>query len=228
MIKQIVIASQNKGKLDEFRRLFGPESGIELIVDERFIPPDEVEPTYYGNATLKAIVAARQCCAFALGEDSGIEIMALNGMPGPLSARFAALPEEMRAELIENPSVRLMRLAACLRIDELPSAAENNELLLQLIREQAEYALLPIGARYVSHLVLVDPYGGVVLRVECSAYGRILNFPTGTGGFGHDPIISLWPHVDRSVAQLTPVEKDAVSHRGQAVRLLLEHLRRSV
>lgn len=228
MIKQIVIASKNRGKLKEFQRLFGPECEFELIVNERFIPPDEVEPTYYGNATLKAITAATQFRAFALGEDSGIEIMALNGMPGPLSARFAALPEEMRAELIENPSVRLMRLAACLRIDELPSATQNNELLLQLVREQPEYGVFPLEARYVSHLVLVDPSGRVVLRVECSAYGNICDYPSGTGGFGHDPIISLWPHVDRTAAQLTPAEKDAVSHRGQAVRLLLEHLRRSV
>jgi XTP/dITP diphosphohydrolase len=227
MIKQVVIASQNKGKLNEFRRLFGPESGIELIVDERFIPPDEVEPTYHGNATLKAIAAATQFRAFALGEDSGIEIMALNGMPGPLSARFAALPEEMRVKLIENPSVELMRLAACLQIDQLPSAKASNELILRLLSKSPTGDAFPFEARYVSHLVLADPSGRIINRVECSSYGLIRAAPAGRRGFGHDPIISLRPHLDRSAAQLTPAETDAVSHRGQAVRLLLEHLRRS-
>lgn len=225
-IKRIVIASTNPGKLAEFVRLFGPDSGIKLVIDERFNPPDEVEPTYHGNATLKAIAAAKQFRAHALGEDSGIEIMDLNGMPGPLSARFAALPRPMQTELLTNPSIELVRRAASMRIDQLPTAAENNELILRLLREMPNYGGHPIEARYVSHLVLVDPSCRIIGRFECSAYGLIRERPAGRGGFGHDPIISLQPFF-QTAAQLTPAEKDTVSHRGQAVRALLRQLQLS-
>ena len=226
-IKQIVVASKNPGKLTEFVRLFGPDSGIELVIDERFDPPDEVEPTYHGNATLKAIAAATQFRAWALGEDSGIEIEALNWMPGALSARFAALPMSLKERLLDGPTLDLMRLAACQRIRASPSAEENNEFILRQLKSLSTGNGVPFEARYVSHLVLVDPSGRIIARVECSAYGLIRERPAGMGGFGHDPIISLRPFLDRTVAQLTPAEKDAVSHRGQAVRSLLRQLQLS-
>lgn len=226
-IKRIVIASANPGKLAEFVRLFGPDSGIELVIDKRFNPPDEVEPTYHGNATLKAVAAATQFGMHALGEDSGIEIEALNWMPGSLSARFAALPLELKAKLLNGPAPDLLRLAARMQISALPSAEENNEFILRLLKALPTRGAFPFEARYVSHLVLADPSGRIIARVECSAYGLIRECPAGVGGFGHDPIISLRPFLDRTAAQLTPAEKDAVSHRGQAVRALLRQLQLS-
>lgn len=225
-IKQIIIASKNKGKLDEFARLFGRDSGIEFIIDERFEAPKEDEPTYFGNAERKAVAAARQFSGYAIGEDSGIEIGALNWMPGPLSARFAALPEDLRNALIKDPSVELIRRAAELDIAEMPTARENNELILQLLSELPQAGAFPFEARYVAHLVLVDPAGRVIDRVESSSYGVIREHPSGDRGFGHDPIMSLRPFLDRTAAQLSPEEKDFVSHRGRAVRLLWDNLRR--
>jgi XTP/dITP diphosphohydrolase len=226
-IKRIVIASKNPGKLGEFERLFGRDSGIKLVIDERFVPPDEVEPTYHGNATLKAIAAATQFSMHALGEDSGIEIEALNWMPGSLSARFAALPLELKAKLLNGTAPDLLRLAARMQISASPTAEENNEFILQLLKALPTRDTFPFEARYVSHLALADPSGHIIARVEGSAYGLIQERPAGTGGFGHDTIMSLRPYLDRTAAQLTPAEKDAVSHRGQAVRLLLKQLQLS-
>lgn len=226
-IKRIVIASKNHGKLAALVRLFGPDAGIKLVIDERFNPPDEVEPTYHGNATLKAIAAATQFGMHALGEDSGIEIEALNWMPGSLSARFAALSPELKAKLLDSPAPDLLRQAARLQIGALPSADENNDFILRLLKTLPTRDAFPFEARYVSHLVLVDPSGRIIARVEGSAYGLIRERPAGAGGFGHDPIISLRPFLDRTAAQLTPAETDAVSHRGQAVRSLLQQLRLS-
>lgn len=225
-IDRIIIASANPGKLTEFKRLFGPDCGVELVINKDFVAPREDQPAYAGNAELKAVAAAKQFGEYGLGEDSGMEILALNGMPGPLTARFAALPEDLRDALIANPSIELIRQAASL--DELrsPSAQETNELLLKLLRVRMKPGEdFSFEARYVAHIVLVDPAGRVVFRTEHSAWGRVTE-PRGSNGFGQDPIMTFYRFPDRSVAQLTAVEKDLASHRGKAVRELLDFLRR--
>ena len=146
---------------------------------------DEVGETYEENAASKAIAAARATGDRALGDDSGLEVEALNGAPGIRSARLAATPSE--------------------RIDTLLTALAG--------RPQ------PWRARFVAALALATPDGAVrTVRGECS--GEIVQ-PRGGGGFGYDPVF-LVPERRRTMAELPDHEKDQVSHRGIAVRRLLE------
>ena len=232
-IKQVVLASTNPGKIREFERLLGPEPGFELIVIPTFKAPQEDRPTYAGNAELKAAAAAKQFGLLALGEDSGIEVMELNGMPGPLTARFAGLSQKLRDQLIQNPSPALIREAAvCGMMGSSPSDEEANKLLLQLLRDRLQPEDVGPGvflseARYVAHIALSDPDGRIFFRAEHTAHGFIANEERGTEGFGQDPIMRFFSHDAYTVAELTPADKDRVSHRGKAVREVLGYLQQN-
>ncbi len=231
-IKQVVLASANPGKIREFERLLGPDPGFELIVIPAFKAPQEDRPTYAGNAELKAAAAAKQFGMLALGEDSGIEVMELNSMPGPLTARFAGLPQKLRDQLIQNPSLALIREAASCEGTGSSTSDEVNKLLLQLLRDRLRPEDVGPGvflseARYVAHIALSDPDGRIFFRAEHTAHGFITNEERGTEGFGQDPIMRLFSHDAYTVAELTPEDKDRVSHRGKAVREVLSYLQRN-
>lgn len=192
---QIVLASGNPGKIREFSELLAP-------LGLRVIPQGEMGVTecsedglsFIENAILKARHAADITGLPALADDSGIEVDALQGRPGIYSARYAGAKA---------------------------SDAENNQRLLH------ELAGIPTHlrtARYRCVIALLrhaaDPSP---IIAEGSWEGRILETPSGSGGFGYDPLF-FSPETDCTVAALAPARKNALSHRGQALRLLLQKL----
>ena len=197
MAQRIVLASNNAGKLAEFAALL-QASGAILLPQGRFTAEVAAETgdTFLANALLKARHAAHASGLPALADDSGLEVDCLEGAPGVQSARFA------------GPN-------AC--------DADNNALLL---RKLTGIPTARRGARFRCVLVYLratdDPEP---LICEGSWRGRILAEPRGTGGFGYDPLF-LVPELARTAAELTTAEKNVHSHRGQALRALVNALRR--
>ena len=190
----VALASRNPGKLREIRTILA-EAGLPLEVlsaDEfpGWEAPDETEPDYAGNALLKARSLASFAGVATLADDSGIEVDALDGGPGPWSARFAG----------ENAT------------DE-----ENLDKLIGIIRE-ADIRT----ARYRCVAVLVSPAGEAL--AEGSVEGTLITEPRGSGGFGYDPIF-IPTGETRTMSELSPEEKDLISHRGKAFRGLVDALR---
>jgi len=188
-MERLVVASNNKGKLLEFRRLLEPLGfqvvGISEVVGSFSV--DETGSTFAANAALKARAACEATGSFALADDSGLEVDALEGRPGVRSARYAG---------------------------EGASDAENNDLLLKQMADVADEART---ARFRCAIALAEP-SGVIAAVEGSCEGTILRAPRGDGGFGYDPLFSVAAFGGRSFAELGGSEKDQVSHRAQALR----------
>jgi len=174
-------------------------SGLTLLSLDDVAPFDEAPETgatFEANALAKALDAFRATGIPALADDSGVEVDALNGMPGVLSARWSGRHGEDGA----NTALLLAQLA------DVPDERR--------------------GGGFVSACALVygpaEAPREVVVRGVWR--GSILRAPRGAGGFGYDPVF-LPEGSDRSAAELTPQEKDAASHRGRALAQLVGELR---
>ncbi|MFE7724131.1 RdgB/HAM1 family non-canonical purine NTP pyrophosphatase [Nocardia rhizosphaerihabitans] len=197
MAVRVLVASRNAKKLKELRRILDEAgvAGIDLVslVD---VPPYEEAPetgaTFEENAIAKARDGAVATGLPCVADDSGIEVDALNGMPGVLSARWSGRHGD---------------------------DAANNALLLGQLGDVPDERR---GAAFVSTCALVLPDGTTtVVRGEWR--GTIAREPAGDGGFGYDPLF-LPEGGTGSAAELTPAEKDAVSHRGRALTQLIPAL----
>jgi XTP/dITP diphosphohydrolase len=193
VIDTLVLASNNAGKLREFRRLLEP-LGIAVVPQAELgiAEADEPHVTFIENALAKARHASAASGLPALADDSGVCVDALGGAPGVHSARYAGEPK---------------------------SDARNNEALVAALRGIADRR-----AHYYCVLVLVrradDPEPIVA---EGAWHGRIVDAPRGGGGFGYDP------HFEDDATGMTGAElplerKNALSHRGQAMRRLIAQL----
>jgi XTP/dITP diphosphohydrolase len=187
-----VLASSNAGKVREFAALLAARN-IEVIPQSAFgiVAPAETGSTFLENALLKARHAAQLAGLPALADDSGIEVDALGGRPGVWSARYAGAHA---------------------------SDVDNSNLLLR------ELAGVPEGqrrARYRCVLVFMRAPADPDPIVTAGVWeGRVLTAPRGAGGFGYDVIFQP-EGCELSAAQLPPAQKNAVSHRAQALRALL-------
>ncbi|MFD6161839.1 RdgB/HAM1 family non-canonical purine NTP pyrophosphatase [Nocardia sp. NPDC060256] len=197
MARRVLVASRNAKKLNELRRILAEAgiAGIE-IVGLNDVPAYDEAPetgaTFEENALAKARDGAVATGLACVADDSGIEVDALNGMPGVLSARWSGRHGD---------------------------DAANNALLLAQLGDVPDERR---GARFVSTCALVVPDGAeIVVRGEWP--GTVGRKPLGDGGFGYDPLF-IPEGGDTSAAQLTPAEKDAVSHRGRALTQLLPTL----
>ena len=196
---KIVLATHNAHKVTEMRALLG-SLPVELAGLDAY--PDAPEPeetgdTFAQNARIKAVSAALATGHFSLADDSGICIDALGGRPGVHSARWAG-----------------------------PGSGEK-EWIAQTLAELSGVPHEQRTARYVCVLALAAPDGSIVAETEGTFAGRIGHEPRGAGGFGYDPIFLVEGDAQgRTAAELTPDEKNALSHRGAAVRAMLPHLRR--
>jgi len=193
---KIVLASGNAGKLRELAAILAP-LGHELVAQSSLgiETPPETGSTFAENALLKARYAAENSGLPALADDSGIEVDALNGRPGVYSARYAGEGASDR----DNFEKMLAELGG------VPSE-----------RRTARYQCVIVLARRAD-----DP---APLIAQGTWEGRILDAPRGTGGFGYDPIFQP-AGLTVTAAELTPSEKNAQSHRGQALRALSAQLR---
>jgi XTP/dITP diphosphohydrolase len=192
---RIVLASSNPGKLAEFNALLAA-SGLDIVAQASLGIDDAAETgcTFVENALLKARHAARASGLPALADDSGLCVAALDGAPGVYSARYAGTHGD--------------------------NAANNAKLL----RDLAAVPDAQRGAFFICVLVLLrhadDP---TPLIVEARWHGRVLRELRGVQGFGYDPLfLPDGQHV--SSAELEPVLKNHLSHRGQALAQLRARL----
>lgn len=194
-MKQLVLASNNAGKLEEFRHYL-QSLDFELRPQSEFnvIAPEETGATFIENALIKAREAARVSGLPALGDDSGLVVDALDGKPGIRSARFAG---------------------------EDADDAANNALLLEALDGYPEARR---GAAFYCCLVRLNSADDPAPLIVTGTWrGRILETPRGEGGFGYDPLF-FDTRLGVSAAELPLVEKNRVSHRGQALNALVELL----
>jgi XTP/dITP diphosphohydrolase len=193
----LVVATSNRGKLEELRALLaGLPLDVLSLADVMKTPITIVEDgkTFAENAIKKARTVAEATMMLALADDSGLEVDALHGAPGVYSARFA----HERATDAENNAALLSAL------DKLVAPADGG---------------LPrtYKARFRCALALVDPYSndGAPRVVEGVCEGKVTRTPRGSGGFGYDPLFVV-DGLDRTMAELTEAEKNKLSHRARA------------
>ena len=212
MRRRLVLATRNEHKVHELRQILAAlvdELDLEVVgagdVDDAS-DVRETEVTFLGNARLKAVALARATGLPAVADDSGLAVDVLGGSPGVFSARWSGS-----------------------RAGASASREERDRANLTLLLEQvADVPDEHRGAAFVCAVVVAMPDGrveGVEGRVE----GRLARAPRGTNGFGYDPVFV--PTGDaRTLAEYSDVEKNAISHRGNAFRaiepLLRELLRR--
>ena len=196
MAKLVVLATSNKGKLREIQPYL-IDAGFTLKTQSELNVPeaDETGLTFIENAIIKARNASHHAKLPAIADDSGIEVDALDGAPGVLSARYAGLKA---------------------------SDAENNAKLLDALRNTPESQR---GARYRCVMVyLRHEYDPAPVICEGVWRGSIALAPRGKGGFGYDPLFNvLDEHL--TAAELTAERKHALSHRGRALEKLADALR---
>jgi XTP/dITP diphosphohydrolase len=199
-MSRIFLASRNRKKVVEMERLlreYAPDVEVLGIDDvEAYDEPVEDQPTFEGNALLKARAGFENTGLPSLADDSGLCVDALNGMPGVLSARWAGPPPSGQKELAD---------------------ARNNELLLAQLADVPDERR---GAHFACAVVLVHEGGVEVVHGRMS--GHVIREQRGSGGFGYDVLFVADEHADagRTSAELSPEEKDAVSHRGRALRAI--------
>jgi XTP/dITP diphosphohydrolase len=194
-VKEIVLASSNPGKVREINQLLAM---LDLHVQPQgefgVLDIEETGLSFVENAILKARNAAQHTGLPAIADDSGIEVDALNGAPGIYSARFAGEHASDQANL--------EKLLA--ELGDLPEAQRS-----------ARFQCLMVFMRHAN-----DP---TPLICQGTWEGRILLAARGNNGFGYDPVFYVPTH-DCSSAELPAEIKNALSHRGQALRKLLAAL----
>lgn len=183
----LVIASRNKKKIEELKRLLADLPIVVRAVDEIADVPEVVEdePTFKANAIKKAVEVAKATGLMALADDSGLEVEYLNGEPGVYSSRYAGIP----------------------RNDQ-----RNNE---KLLRKMQDVPWEKRDAWFKCVIALATP-DGEVETCEGKCVGKIGYQPKGELGFGYDPIFVL-PEYDKTLAEIDPDLKNQISHRAKAL-----------
>ena len=198
--RRVLLASRNPGKVAEMARILaehlpGSDEPIEVLsLDdaEAYDEPVEDRPAFEGNALLKAHAGLAATGLPALADDSGLCVDALNGMPGVLSARWAGSAKDDRANNL-------------LLLDQLADVPEERRTATFRC---AVALVLPTGDGEVSEHV-----------VHGAMPGRVIRELRGTGGFGYDVLfVPDEQDGDATSAELEPAAKDAISHRGRALR----------
>ncbi|MEI6131227.1 MAG: XTP/dITP diphosphatase [Bacillota bacterium] len=188
---RIIVASKNKGKLEEIKYIFQNLPYEIVTMQDAGIEDDipETGTTFEENALIKARHVQSVSGEIALADDSGLEVDYLNGAPGVYSARFAGVGA---------------------------SDAQKNTKLLETL---SGVPLEKRTARFVCVIALVFPDGKELLS-RGTFEGIIAERPVGENGFGYDPLLFV-PEQGRTVAQMSDSEKNEVSHRGKALRKML-------
>jgi XTP/dITP diphosphohydrolase len=193
---RVVLATNNAGKLRELKALLQP-LGFAVVPKSLFTTEDVAETgdSFTANALLKARHAAQVSGLPSIADDSGIAVDALDGAPGIFSARYAG------------------------------AAATDADNLNKLLHELRAVPDAQRGAQYRCALVYVrDAADASPIVCEAGWAGVITHHAVGDGGFGYDPIFWL-PELACTAAQLSAAQKNHLSHRGQALQLLLHALR---
>jgi len=203
---RLYVATHNQHKLREIGQIL---PGFEIVADD----PEGVEenaPDFFGNALIKVrAIAGRHRGDWCLADDSGLEVAALGGAPGVRSARYSEGMEDSCASLTSGEDTA----------SPLTRTQMNNALLLKNLTGIADRR-----ANFTCAIALVDPQGGEH-TVEGKCFGRIAERASGAEGFGYDPLFVPDGH-DKSFAELTADEKNAISHRGRALAKAAEVIKK--
>lgn len=196
------LGTTNPGKIREFAGILAP-LGAEILPVALDVP--ETEGSFEGNARLKALAYAAHTGGPTVCEDSGLVIPALDGLPGPWSARFSDC-------VLDDARRRVVRAVESGTAREKIDTA-NNALVLELLRgvEQPHRA-----AKMVVHLVVARP-GVVMFEARGEAHGWIAEGPRGTNGFGYDPIFVGQDTFGKTYAELDSMRKNLRSHRKRVL-----------
>ena len=193
-MKQVIIATKNKGKAKDFEAIFNPY-GFEVLTLHDVAQDMDVEETgttFAENAILKAEALAERLQTFVIADDSGLEIDALDGAPGVYSARYAGLDKSDEANIEKV-------------LTELAHVDDNKRT-----------------ARFCCAIALAGPDMETKTAFG-TCEGVIAHDRKGTNGFGYDPIFYV-PALGKMMAELQPKEKAAISHRGNAIKKIEEEL----
>jgi XTP/dITP diphosphohydrolase len=192
--KKILVSSSNPGKVAELKACLGTEVTWLGPSDFKHIGPVEEDgATFAENARKKARHYAKKTGLWTLADDSGLVIDVLGGAPGVKSARFAGEKNANRSLIDRKNTAKVLKL-----LEGVPKEKRT--------------------ARFVCCLCLTGPEK-ILIEAEGTLEGLINDKPIGENGFGYDPIFFV-PHLNKTVAQLTPKEKNAISHRGNAIKKL--------
>lgn len=199
MKRKILVASTNPGKIAELSAML--EAEVEWLGLSDFEQIDEIEEdgdTFAENARKKAVGYAKATGLWTIADDSGLVVDALGGAPGVKSARFSGAADKDRKLLDKKNTAKVL------------------ELLKGVPTERR-------AAKFICHLCLASSEK-ILIETEGTLEGVIAEKAMGENGFGYDPIFFL-PHLNKTVAQLSAAEKNAISHRGRAISRLKPLLR---
>jgi XTP/dITP diphosphohydrolase len=195
---RVFLASRNAKKLAEMSRILAQHLPcVEVVGLDDVSPYDEPiedQPTFAGNALLKARAGLASTGLPSVADDSGLCVDALNGMPGVLSARWSGRPGTDRRTADER----------------------NNALLLDQLHDVPDERR---GAHFTCAVAFCAPAAEPVV-VEGRMDGRVIRETRGTGGFGYDVLFEAVEFPGRTTAELDPADKDSISHRGRALRTM--------
>lgn len=196
----LFLATTNQGKLRDFAAAGRGDVFLEPLPGVKEVSaPEETEDSFAGNAALKAIYYSRLAPGqVILADDSGLEVDALNGLPGVRSARFALDAQFIHPDVVETDALNNLLL-----LDRLKGVPTE--------RRTARYRCVLAAARD----------GKLLLTADGTVEGSILDGPRGTGGFGYDPLFWI-PEYNQTMAELDPAVKIAMNHRGRALARLLQ------
>lgn len=194
-MSDILIATGNRGKLDEFGRSLADLSLNLLSLAEFPYVPEAVETgsTFAENARAKASFYSSATGLWSMADDSGLEVSSLNGAPGVYSARFAG---------------------------EAASDAENYHKLLRVLKARPEGERV---ARFVCEIAVSDPSGGIRAAACGECPGRIAEEPLGSNGFGYDPVF-IPDGYSKTFGELNREVKLVIGHRAKAIAKIKESL----
>ena len=199
---QIVLASLNRGKLDEFSELFSGYPDIEIVSVDGLVRNAEklefveIYDTYLDNCAAKARLANHGCHYPALADDTGLEVDALGGKPGVRTRRYASITGQAPLSNVEQDRANIEFL-----LSELKKVGATNR-----------------SARFVTVLCLVVE--GIMLHATGTLEGTIADHPRGSHGFGYDSVF-IPKGSSKTLAEMSETEKNALSHRAKAVQELM-------
>lgn len=188
---KLILATKNKGKVNELRELL-KESSTEVISLADFpdiVMPPEDAPDFEGNALIKARHVAKEAGLWAVSDDSGLNVDALDGRPGVMSARYGG------------------------------ADATDEDNYMKLLEELKDVSGKDRSAHFTCVVAFVDPTSPAndgEMTFEGRLDGEITTAPRGDSGFGYDPIF-VPRRTNKTLAEMTKEEKNAISHRGQSV-----------
>jgi XTP/dITP diphosphohydrolase len=223
--KTLVVASGNMGKVREFEQMLAPIGYDVRSLKDFTDVPEVVEDgeTFQANARKKARAYGDHLGVRVLADDSGLEVSLLGGAPGVYSARYAGDhvgDEANNQKLIDELNARWVR-------GDFSALTAPEQQILEMATKQGKQqnciGILSL-ARYVCWLTLYNPLDHSMVEAAGEAHGSIIRYPRGTGGFGYDPYFWV-ASKQKTMAELTPAEKHAISHRGMALHKLVDKLR---